>query len=206
MQVFCVSCFRPGTQTAHMASQGNATTRSSFAHESHFFTANTAQQQQMLKMSLGPGVHVGKFDVPHFNLSAPMGTSVFQLQKEREFAQKNFKALSKKYCDSLAALEEQEGPNAKRPQFIEEPKPGPAHVVCAICREQFTDYYQHIYSARHKRGVAANNSIFEQIDQAIVDIERGQVLKREEELAHLLKMSSTRKADAELKRNPFGAV
>jgi hypothetical protein len=42
-----------------------------------------------LKASLGPGVFVGKYDVPAFNFSAPFGTSIFQLQKEREFAEQN---------------------------------------------------------------------------------------------------------------------
>ena len=37
MQTFCVSCFRPGTLTAHMASSGGAAHRHSFAHEVHTF-------------------------------------------------------------------------------------------------------------------------------------------------------------------------
>jgi hypothetical protein len=40
-----------------------------------------------MKVHLGPSVFVGKYDVPAFNVLAPLGTSLFQLQKEREFAE-----------------------------------------------------------------------------------------------------------------------
>jgi hypothetical protein len=40
-----------------------------------------------MKANLGSAVFVGKFDIPAFNLNAPLGTSLFQLQKEREFAE-----------------------------------------------------------------------------------------------------------------------
>jgi len=61
-------------------------------------------------------------------------------------------------------------PAERRPLTIEEPKPGPSHVICAVCREQFNDYYQHIFSQRHKRGVLTNNSLFSQIDTTIKSI------------------------------------
>ena len=76
------------------------------------------------------------------------------------------------------------------PPYIEEPKPGPSHVICAVCREQFADYYQHIFSTRHKRGVIANNSLFSQIDRAVKDIACQQARKREEAIAALLKLSA----------------
>ena len=37
MQAFSVSCFRPGTLTAHMASAGGSRDRRQYAHECHFF-------------------------------------------------------------------------------------------------------------------------------------------------------------------------
>ena len=43
-----------------------------------------------------------------------------------------------------------------------------------MCREQFTDYYDHIFSCRHKRGVANNMSIFGQIDNIINEVETHQ--------------------------------
>jgi hypothetical protein len=30
-----------------------------------------------MKAALGPGVFVGKYDIPAFNFSAPFGTSIF---------------------------------------------------------------------------------------------------------------------------------
>ena len=77
LQVFSVSCFRPGTLTAHMASVGGTQNKHAYAHECHFFTANTNQQQQNLKINLGPGVQIGKYDVPCMNVRAPLGTSIF---------------------------------------------------------------------------------------------------------------------------------
>jgi hypothetical protein len=44
----------------------------------------------------------------------------------------------------------------KHPKCIEEPRPGANHVICAICREQFKDYIEHIFSLKHKRGVVNN--------------------------------------------------
>jgi hypothetical protein len=44
----------------------------------------------------------------------------------------------------------------KHPKCIEEPRPGANHVICAICREQFKDYIEHIFSQKHKRGVVNN--------------------------------------------------
>jgi hypothetical protein len=40
-----------------------------------------------LRHTLGVNVYVGKYDVPQINVNAPLGTSIFQLQKEREFAE-----------------------------------------------------------------------------------------------------------------------
>jgi len=72
-----------------MASVGGSQNKHTYAHENHFFQMSTLQQQQSLKMNLGPGVYVGKYDIPHINTRAPLGTSIFQLQKEREFAEQN---------------------------------------------------------------------------------------------------------------------
>jgi hypothetical protein len=55
----------------------------------------------------------------------------------------------------------------KHPNCIEEPKPGANHVICAICREQFKDYIEHIFSMKHSRGVVNNSQIFSEIDKAI---------------------------------------
>ena len=60
---------------------------------------------------------------------------------------------------------------------MEEPKPGANHVICAVCREQFKDYYEHIFSPRHKRGVLSNQSIFGQIDELIAEVDEHQLQK-----------------------------
>jgi hypothetical protein len=41
----------------------------------------------------------------------------------------------------------------KNPKIIEEPKPGPNHLFCAICKEQFKEYIQHVFSDAHKKAV-----------------------------------------------------
>ena len=55
----------------------------------------------------------------------------------------------------------------KHPKCIDEPRPGANHVICAICREQFKDYIEHIFSSKHSRGVINNAQIFGEIDKVI---------------------------------------
>lgn len=88
-----------------------------------------------MKATLGPKVYVGKYDLPAFNLEAPYGTSIFQLQKEREFAEQNTQFLNQKYSDNIANMKRKKTKDEKHPKCIEEPKPGANHVICAICRE-----------------------------------------------------------------------
>ena len=66
----------------------------------------------------------------------------------------------------------------KHPKCIEEPKPGANHVICAICREQFKDYMEHIFSNKHSKGVINNNSIFSEIDIVINEITEFQANKK----------------------------
>ena len=59
----------------------------------------------------------------------------------------------------------------KHPDVIPEPKPGSTHLICALCREQFKDYMQHITSESHRnKGVARNSDIFTQIDEVLDDL------------------------------------
>ena len=88
-----------------------------------------------MKANLGKGVYVGKYDVPAFNFKAPLGTSIFQLQKEREFAEQNSQCLNQKYLDNISNMKKKKTKDEKHPKCIEEPKPGANHVICAICRE-----------------------------------------------------------------------
>jgi len=57
------------------------------------------------------------------------------LQKEREFAEQNQRFLNKKYLENLTKQSTKLTPLEKRPPTIDEPKPGPSHVICAVCRE-----------------------------------------------------------------------
>jgi hypothetical protein len=89
------------------------------------------------------------------NLRAPLGTSIFQLLREREFAEQNFSFLNNKYSENLKSQSKVLTFEEKNPKSIEEPKPGANHVICAVCREQFKDYYEHVFSSRHRRGVTS---------------------------------------------------
>lgn len=80
-------------------------------------------------------------------------------------------------------------PEERNPAFIEEPKPGPTHLICAICREQFTDYHQHIFSARHKRGVESNIQTYKQVDSVIDELQIRFERKAQESVKHLLRPS-----------------
>ena len=131
-----------------------------------------------MKASLGTKVYVGKYDIPAFNLGAPFGTSIFQLQKEREFAEQNTQFLNTKYEDNITNMKKNKSKEEKHPKCIEEPRPGANHVICAICREQFKDYLEHIFSSRHSRGVVNNTQIFGEIDKVILDINEFQSNKK----------------------------
>ena len=62
-------------------------------------------------------------------------------------------------------------------------------MICAVCREQFKDYYEHIFSARHKRGVQSWSSIFSEIDKTIKDVQKESQEKRKRHLNQILKRS-----------------
>ena len=44
MGVYCVSCFKPGSLTAHMSSSGASPNQKTYAHEVHYFQTNTPHQ------------------------------------------------------------------------------------------------------------------------------------------------------------------
>ncbi|PCI26317.1 hypothetical protein COB52_06080 [Candidatus Kaiserbacteria bacterium] len=75
-----------------------------------------------------------------------MGTSIFQLQKEREFAIINEQNLYDKYFLGIKKL----GIKVPIADEIFEPVPGKNHTICAVCREKFEDYIDHITSDTHK--------------------------------------------------------
>lgn len=92
--------------------------------------------------------------------------------KEREFADQNRAFLDQKYEENLIKLDAKRPESEKHPKYIEEPRPGPNHVVCAVCREQFRDYVDHIFSSRHKKGVRDQKHIYSEIDKQIVEIDK----------------------------------
>ena len=118
------------------------------------------------------------------------------MQKEREFTRQNQHFLDMKYFENLTKQSRKLTPAEKRPEFIEEPRPGPSHVICAVCREQFADYYQHIFSPRHKRGVSGNHSIFSQIDEVAKSIDMRQKQKQEDAASALLRRSAEKEKEA----------
>jgi hypothetical protein len=112
-------------------------------------------------------MHIGKYDCPMLNMEAPLGTSMFQLLREKQFAIANKEVLNKKYMLNIEAQNKRLTKEQKALIKIEEPKPGANHIVCAICREQFNDYYEHIFSLKHKRQLVSWKSILMEIDAAI---------------------------------------
>jgi DBF zinc finger len=79
----------------------------------------------------------------------------------------------------LENLHKKKTPEEKNPEVIEEPKPGPTHLFCAICKEQFKDYITHIFSMNHRTMVRTgqNLQIYQDIDKALVDINLDSRLK-----------------------------
>ena len=75
-------------------------------------------------------------------------------------------------------MKKKKGKDDKHPKCIEEPRPGANHVICAICREQFRDYIDHIFSDKHKRGVQNNHVYFNDIDKLISEIDEFQSNKK----------------------------
>ena len=174
-RMICVSSINPATHT--ISSHG--TRGLGFGHEVHFFQENSRSWQTHLKQALGPGVYVGKYDIQGYNKKAPPGTSVFQLQKEREFAEKNHRELTERHeKNAKDAAQKLLDSKIKKdpPEPIMVPLPPSNHVICAICREQFTDYYEHITSEKHRRGVESKQAIYDKIDDLIefMDNERKQ--------------------------------
>ena len=108
--------------------------------------------------------------MPHYNPTAPLGTSVFQLNREADFAISNSALLNQKYADNMVNMRRKKTKKENHPECVAEPRPGPNHVICAICREQFKDYLEHIGSERHKVGVRTNMHIYGSIDRVIDEL------------------------------------
>ena len=124
-----------------------------------------------MRATIGSRFPITKWDVPHYNREAPLGTSVFQLNREADFAYANQQLLDQKYADNLAQMKQKKSKQDKHPDLIEEPRPGANHVICAICREQFKDYLEHIFCSRHRQAVTQNHkAIYDQIDGLILEL------------------------------------
>lgn len=96
------------------------------------------------------------------------------MANERQYAQENFEYFKDKHLKDLENLNKKKTPQEKHPDVIEEPKPGPNHLFCAICREQFKDYIDHIFCSAHRTNVrqGQNSMIYSEIDKVILDVEK----------------------------------
>lgn len=114
-------------------------------------------------------MHVGKYDFPYFNKTAPLGTSLFPLANERKYAQENFDYFKDKHAKELEILNRKKTLEEKNPLVIEEPRPGANHLFCAICKETFKDYLPHVFSNAHRTNVRTgqNAQIYLEIDKTI---------------------------------------
>ena len=98
-------------------------------------------------------LYIGKYDFPNYNKNAPLGTSLFPLANERQYAQEHFDYFKDKHHKDLENLNRKKTAEEKNPAVIEEPRPGPNHLFCAICKETFKDYMHHVFSSGHRNNV-----------------------------------------------------
>lgn len=69
-----------------------------------------------MKATLGDSVKLTKYDMPiRPNMQAPLGTAVFQLQREREFAHLHKNELKEKFMKSISNLKTKKGKDKKHP-------------------------------------------------------------------------------------------
>jgi len=94
------------------------------------------------------------------------------LVNERHYATENFQFFKDKNIKDLENLKKPKTFEEKNPKVIEEPKPGPNHLYCAVCKNQFKDFYTHIFSNEHAKCVNdhRNLDIFKEIDLAIQEV------------------------------------
>eukprot|EP00347_Sterkiella_histriomuscorum_P012677 403367650 len=186
--VFAITAQKPGTLTSSQMSGGMLIKNNQFAQEFHFFSQNCPNQMQVLKGFFGTRINVGKYDYPHFNPEAPLGTSLFPLLNERHYAMENIEYFKDKHIKDVEQLRKKKTLEEKN-QAIEEPKPGANHLFCAICREGFKDYLQHVFSRQHKDSLnkGDNNWLFREIDIAITEIDFVSMRKEKEFQKHLQK-------------------
>jgi hypothetical protein len=114
-------------------------------------------------------LYIGKYDFPNYNKNAPLGTSLFPLANERQYAQEHFDYFKDKHHKDLENLNRKKTSEEKNPPVIEEPRPGLNHLFCAICKETFKDYMHHVFSSGHRNTVRTgqNAQIYQDIDRAL---------------------------------------
>lgn len=94
-RVFCVTSF----DSKETAGTDSSIGKSQIFRE--FFSENSKADQLRLRAALGPSVYVGTFDIQAFNYEAPLGTSIFQLAKEREYASRNRVMLDSRFWTTV---------------------------------------------------------------------------------------------------------
>ncbi|CDW71874.1 UNKNOWN [Stylonychia lemnae] len=179
--VFCITATNPGSLTASQQSGGMNQKSSQHAQEYHYFMSNQPTQMVTLRTFFANQIYIGKYDYPHFNPNAPLGTSLFPLVNERQYAQENYQHFMEKHQKDIE-LQKQKKTKEEKEQPIEEPRPGANHLFCAVCKEGFKDYYQHIFSSNHRQNGrnGQNLQIYQEIDKTIIEVEQIQTEKEKE--------------------------
>ena len=119
-------------------------------HSTHFIvTSFSGKWKKDLKMNSHsfPYMHSSQcFDVLKVNFDAPIGTSIFQTQQEKEMAGINWAKLLNKYESQLFQLKKIP---PCRSQF-EEQEPISNHINCTIWGIKYYRFFEHINSEHHK--------------------------------------------------------
>lgn len=74
---------------------------------------------------------------------------------ERMYFEIHRETMQKRNEDKMTKLYQKIPKDQRNPPFIEEPYPGENHLFCAICREAFTVYLDHVFSSAHREKVRA---------------------------------------------------
>ena len=110
--------------------------------------------------------HMQKYEVPMLSISAPKGTSVFQTNDEYDFGIKSRSKLEFKYQQSIKELYNKIGGIGKDVEHEHpEQKPADKHWFWFLCKIEFNDYFDHVFSDSHRNSLWLQSKSYNEIDE-----------------------------------------